>query len=322
MNQAKISVIIPCHNSELWLSETLRSLQSQENISEIIIVDDDCRDNSLAVANSYSCILPIKVIPNVGRGVSNARNTGIAHSSGEWIQFIDADDILMPHKIARHLHLGISRQADVVYGSWQTYQEIEDKVFTPQCIKTPDYSGDLMLRILQSDNFCQIGAMLFRPQLLHKIGGFREDMNLGGEDVNLYLRLALSNANFVKDESEKVCLLYRRQRGSSSMSTRDPLAFYCGVLKNITLVEDAWSKEALSTQRKDFLLQVYGNVARFYFESDRRKFYEVLAKIHTLDPHYLPNGPQSLRRLSKWLGYERAEVIALAYRRLKILLAN
>jgi hypothetical protein len=62
------------------------------------------------------------------------------------------------------------------------------------------------------------------------------------------------------------------------------------------------------------LLKVYGQAARFFFEYDRRFFYEILNKIHRLEPQYLPESPKSLRFLSRWFGYPRGEEISLLYR--------
>ncbi|MDZ8188211.1 MAG: glycosyltransferase family 2 protein [Nostoc sp. ChiSLP02] len=313
-----ISVIIPCHNSAQWLPETLTSLQQQENITEVILVDDASTDESVKVANLYSSTLPIRVISSLDRGVSAARNTGLSCARGEWIQFLDADDILMPGKLSRHLQIGISYQADVVYGSWQAYQEMEKGIFVPQDVTIPDYSGDLIVRLLGADNFCQIGAILFRRQAILKVGGFRVDMHCI-EDVNLYLRLGLSGAQFVKDKSEKICLLYRKYQTFSSLGTRNSLEFYAGCLTNVRLVEAAWQEQTdtIFTQRQKFLLEAYEHLARFYFEHDRSKFYEVLAIIYNLNPNYLPSRPRALRQLSKWFGYEQAEAMALAYRRVK-----
>ena len=70
-------------------------------------------------------------------------------------------------------------------------------------------------------------------------------------------------------------------------------------------------------ERKNALIKVYGQVARFFFEHDQNKFSEVLNKIQTIDPKYIPSSPKTLQQLSKWFGYERAEAIALKYRHLK-----
>jgi hypothetical protein len=83
-------------------------------------------------------------------------------------------------------------------------------------------------------------------------------------------------------------------------------------------VENFWKANGgITPERCIALEKVYGYTARFFFEHDRSKFYEVLAKIHNLNPQYLPSAPNGLRQLSKWFGYEQAEAIALAYRQVK-----
>lgn len=312
-----VSVIIPCHNAAPWLPETLASLEGQRHLSEVILVDDASVDDTAKVAKKYN-FLPLRVIPNSARGVSSARNTGLFQAKSEWVQFLDADDILMPGKLARQLSVGIKNNAEVVYGCWQIYQEQENSKFLPQSVVFPDYSGDLIARLLGANNFCQIGAMLFSRQAVMRVGGFNPRMQCV-EDVNLYLRLAIRGVQFAKDTSGEICLLYRKHKTHKSLGSRDHLAFHAGCLTNAILAETFWQEETseIRGERLSVLLGVYGQVARFYFEHDRPKFYQVIDQIHNLNPKYIPSGPRILRQLSACLGYEKAEKIALIYRQLK-----
>lgn len=314
-----ISVVIPCKNAARWLSETLNSLQEQEYLTEIIIIDNYSTDNSVSIAQSFTK-LPITIISSPKQGVSTARNIGIKYAKEEWIQFLDADDVLLPYKLKRQYELGMTYEADVVYGSWQAYREQENGSFKPQEVIKPDYSENCVAQLLSSNAFCQIGAMLFQKKVLLAVGGFSVDMSCI-EDVNLYLRLAFNKAKFIRDTGD-VAILYRKHKASISLGSSNLLAFHAGCLRNGILAETTWRKHGkdLSITQKQTLLQIYGSLARFYFEHDRTKFHEILSRIRRLDPNYLPTGPTGLRLLSKWLGYERAETIALSYRRTKKLI--
>jgi glycosyltransferase involved in cell wall biosynthesis len=98
-----ISILIPCYNAEKWLKETIDSAISQTwPNKEIIIVDDGSTDNSLQIAKQYES-LTIKVISQVNKGAPVARNTALRHAQGEYIQWLDADDLLAPYKIEKQM---------------------------------------------------------------------------------------------------------------------------------------------------------------------------------------------------------------------------
>lgn len=94
--ETKISVIIPVYNAEKYLAETLDSVLNQTFTDfEVIAVNDGSTDNSLNILNEYgNKDSRIKIFSNSNSGVSTARNTGIEKASGEYICFIDADDLI------------------------------------------------------------------------------------------------------------------------------------------------------------------------------------------------------------------------------------
>lgn len=94
-----VSIIIPVYNSEKHLAETIQSALGQTwPNKEIIVINDGSTDNSLSVAKTFVAA-NIKVFSQKNRGASSARNKGLQQSTGDFIQFLDADDLLMPNKI-------------------------------------------------------------------------------------------------------------------------------------------------------------------------------------------------------------------------------
>jgi glycosyltransferase involved in cell wall biosynthesis len=103
MSQPLVSVVIPNYNYGRFLSEALDSVLTQTHLNiEIIVVDDGSTDNSLDILAAYE-EKGIKVIRQKNSGVGAARNIGAAKSKGQFIAFLDADDIWMPTKIERQL---------------------------------------------------------------------------------------------------------------------------------------------------------------------------------------------------------------------------
>jgi glycosyltransferase involved in cell wall biosynthesis len=105
MNEALVSIIIPVYNTEKYLAETIESAKNQTwPNKEIIIVDDGSTDNSLEIAKAYQNAA-ITIISQTNKGASAARNKGLIHATGKYIQFLDADDLLDPDKIASQMSL-------------------------------------------------------------------------------------------------------------------------------------------------------------------------------------------------------------------------
>ena len=99
MDSPLVSIIIPVYNSEKYLAETITSAISQTwNNKEIIIIDDGSTDNSLTIAESFANE-HIKIFSQPNKGASAARNKGLHEAKGDYIQFLDGDDLLMPNKI-------------------------------------------------------------------------------------------------------------------------------------------------------------------------------------------------------------------------------
>ncbi len=120
----KISVILPCYNAGAYLSACLDSLlaQSMRNF-EVIFVDDGSRDDSLALARRYAeRDARIHVFSQENQGVSAARNLGLAHARGEWITFVDGDDLLPPDAFETLLS-GAAEDVDMVVCPHETFDE-------------------------------------------------------------------------------------------------------------------------------------------------------------------------------------------------------
>ena len=130
----KVSVIIPTYNSAQWVEATLESVIGQTypaDLIEIIVVDDKSPDDSVGVA---SRILEKQapgrsrvVAHQKNRGAAANRNSGWRLATGDWIQFLDADDLLAPHKIQLQAEAAERAGSDVavVTSNWQYYEQVD-----------------------------------------------------------------------------------------------------------------------------------------------------------------------------------------------------
>ena len=109
----KFSVIIPLYNKESYLSQTLNSVKGQTYKDfEVIIVDDGSLDRSLSIANSYKTDSRFKVYHLQNGGVSKARNYGISVCKGDYICFLDADDVWNKNYLSEAAYL-LNKYADI-----------------------------------------------------------------------------------------------------------------------------------------------------------------------------------------------------------------
>src|ERR1700753_4047256 len=109
MNRARalplVSILIPAFNAEEWIVDTLRSALAQTwEPKEIIVVDDGSTDRTLTIARLFESY-GVRVLTQKNQGAAVARNRAFAHSRGEYIQWLDADDLLARDKIARQMEL-------------------------------------------------------------------------------------------------------------------------------------------------------------------------------------------------------------------------
>lgn len=115
-----ISVIVPVYNADEWLHDALASLQAQSYTDfEVILVNDGSTDESAAICRKYCDLDPrFKLIDQSNAGVSAARNTGIDHARGEWIAFMDADDIMPADAFAVMMTHACRSGAGIVAGGY------------------------------------------------------------------------------------------------------------------------------------------------------------------------------------------------------------
>lgn len=145
----KISVVIPCYNAAPWLRQTLDSVLSQTcPPHEVIVVDDGSTDESARIAGGFGS--PVRVIQQENQGESVARNRGIEEASGDWIAFLDADDVWEPMKLEMQVKLlEQPQQVACVHSGFYLFGAREHRPPVPAWADRTTFSPDeLILRPL------------------------------------------------------------------------------------------------------------------------------------------------------------------------------
>ncbi len=119
----KVSVIIPCYNVEKYISDCIKSVEQQNyKDMEVICVNDGSSDRTEAIIKEIisTSFLSIKLINQENNGAPSARNIGVKNCSGDYIQFLDVDDILTPDKIKNQVDISLKNKLpDIIIGSYQ-----------------------------------------------------------------------------------------------------------------------------------------------------------------------------------------------------------
>jgi glycosyltransferase involved in cell wall biosynthesis len=311
-----ISVIIPCYNAERFIVETIESVfwQTCQDF-EVIAIDDGSTDDTASVIRSFGSRIRTELGPN--RGASAARNRGTALARGKFIQYLDADDLLKPDALEKRVNALLNSNADVAYSDWQKLEEREEgKFYLGKIVarQIEDVDDDPQIALF-TDFWAPPAALLYHRRIVEAIGGWNESLPII-QDARFLLDAALVGGKFIYVPG--VQANYRVHKTATSLSRRNSASFVEDCFQNACQIEAIWRDQGGITPKQRVVLEkVYGQTARFFFECDRLKFHEVLAKLRNLNPNYLPTNPKALRYLAKWIGYEQAEAIALLYRRVK-----
>ena len=219
----KVSIIIPCYNAARHLEQCLLfALMQSYPEKEIILVDDGSTDNSLEIAYQYSDRITI-IESDRNRGPSYARNIGFERSSGDWIQYLDADDCLFFKKIEGQINRNC---ADVYIDSFRTLSGNNELFDCTWDTKLTSNSNDFVLFILCNGGGFQTNTMLFKREILQKVknrNGYiwriGEENKYGCEDTALVFDCLKENATFYV--STEISSQYRIKWNDEQMTVKN-----------------------------------------------------------------------------------------------------
>lgn len=176
MNKTLVSIIIPSYNSKDFLKEAVSSALNQSyKPIEIIVVDDGSTDGTKDLFPEFErCGVLCFRIDN--GGASNARNHGLEKANGVYIQFLDADDILLPSKIETQLAFMEEQQADLCYVPWLDFKKVPGDLnhksfkFKHLNHSTPRTGKELMISYGMDNWYIPTLAWLVRKDMIEKAG--------------------------------------------------------------------------------------------------------------------------------------------------------
>ncbi|MDX6766275.1 MAG: glycosyltransferase family A protein [Candidatus Methylacidiphilales bacterium] len=218
MNSPLVSILIPCRNAAPWLRACLDSAFAQTwPEKEIILVDDGSTDGSLAIARAYLA-RGLRLIEGPSRNAAAARNTALHAAKGQWIQFLDADDLLAPDKIERQVRLAAGQpNIRLMSGEWDRFLTNPNEArFRPQ----PNWKDldpvEFLSLLFHGGWMMQPGAWLSHRTLLDEAGSWNENITLN-DDGEYFARVMLAAGRIYFCPGARI---YYRSLPSGSLSSR------------------------------------------------------------------------------------------------------
>ncbi|WP_121357026.1 glycosyltransferase family 2 protein [Flavisolibacter nicotianae] len=272
MQQPLVTIIIPVYNAVPFLSQTIESALSQTfKNKEVIIVDDSSKDGSYEIARKFENV-SVKVLHQRNAGAAIARNTGLAAANGEYIQFLDAGDLLSPDKIEKQVE-ALKGQPNKL--AVCNYIQFSGKVDVEKlCI--PDqsrfiYSSNSPLEFLVNlwggngpSNFIQTNSWLVPKTLVEKAGGWRP-YRCPDDDGEFFARMILASEGIIYTPG--VYNYYRMEDGANQLSSNRSHKYLMNTLLTIDLKHDYLQKKGGHEGVKKAMAKQYLDFAVYHYPS-------------------------------------------------------
>ena len=190
------SVIIPCYGGEAFIGEAVESVLSQSGGDvEVIVVDDASPDESIARIERLNDARVRIVRHATNRGIAAARNSGLGVARGEFVAFLDQDDLWLPGRLALQLDAFRTHAGDdvgLVFGDvvvrFPGGEDWAPRLRVP--VDAHRLSVPSLLALLIAGQFPPLGAVLVRRTMLESAGGFDESIRGGSDDLDIMVRFA------------------------------------------------------------------------------------------------------------------------------------
>jgi glycosyltransferase involved in cell wall biosynthesis/peptidoglycan/xylan/chitin deacetylase (PgdA/CDA1 family) len=262
-----VSILIPAFNAQEWIADTLRSAIAQTwKSTEIIVVDDGSSDQTVAVAKQFESDR-VRIVAQKNQGAAAARNTAFSLCHGDYIQWLDSDDLLAPDKISRQMaildqsvskKMLISSEFGKFLFRWQTAR------FIPTGLWEDLSPTEWLLRKMRDNSFMQTATWLVSRELSEATGPWDTRM-LSDDDGEYFCRVLLNSdgTRFVPDAK----VYYRAYQFNSlahvGRSDRKRVALWLSMQLHISYLR---SLEDSPRTREACLAYLQRNLINFYPE--------------------------------------------------------
>jgi glycosyltransferase involved in cell wall biosynthesis len=302
-----VSVLIPCFNAAQYVGEAIESALSQTYAPiEVIVVDDGSTDSSLESISKFAGRQNFRFETGPNRGGNAARNLLLKLAQGDFIQFLDADDLLLPNKVSVQAN-AFDDDVDVVFCDFlefhtgDTEDEVPVQYSSVDCNPLEYFIAHSVITMLP----------LHRRRLLDEVGGFNESLPCC-QEYDLHIRLATEHWHGVVHMPELLC---KRRRVPNSISANEARVFSVQAALMEQLLQELNTDERLTQGRANAIARNLYNCGRHLARhGNRRESKDAFRLALNASPHSREVVTWPLRALSYLVGpylAERARSLAL-----------
>lgn len=322
MDEPLVSIIIPVYNSEIYMAETILSALAQTwPYKEIIIIDDGSTDRSLSIAKSFESN-NVKVYHQDNKGASAARNMGLKEAKGDFIQFLDADDLLSPDKITGQVKKLQQNPGKIVVCSTihfkdsSSYMDGIPSPYEESFLYNDDEPVHFLIDLLGgfrgNGSMIAVHSWLVPRGIIEKAGAWNEGLKVD-DDGEFFCRVILNSRGIIKTDGISYYRKYNNDGESlSSQNNKEGIesAFRSIMLKRDQLLarsnSDAAHK-AIYNQLLPLAIRSYLIYQQLYNQIGKE-----LARYP--DHHYIPHiGGRLINYIAKLFGWKTARRLQIFY---------
>jgi glycosyltransferase involved in cell wall biosynthesis len=310
-----VSVIIPCYNAERWVGKAIQSCLDQTyQPREVIVVDDGSTDQSrqAVLAAGRNVNVNVKLIECAHRGASAARNQGLAAAAGDYVQFLDADDLMSRKKIELQAAVAAHSRDIVPCGPWLWLRQSSGRWTTEPLGKDMNCAGDLVHQWLEG-HFFATHCFLWPRKTVVELGGWDESLS-GCQDGDLFMRAVLEGVK-IRFVPESV-VYYRTGHAGASLSTRRDLHSLKSRIRVLDKAQATLESRDALRKYQAVLAQRHYALARAYALSQPNEARKCFARFLQLSPDGRVPGSLINHLATRLLGVVRKEKLSRQLRAL------
>lgn len=303
-----VSILIPAYNAADWIAQTIQSALDQTwSNTEIIIVDDGSSDRTLEVAQTFQDNR-VQVVTQTNQGAAAARNHALRLATGDYIQFLDADDLIAPDKIEQQVNLLQASQPNcIASGAWaRFYQDPTTATFKPEPLWQDMNSIDWLICAWDGHWMMHPAAWLVPRSIAEAAGAWDETLSLN-DDGEYFCRVVLASQGIKFCAEAKS---YYRSGILGSLSDWKSDAAYASAYRAIELSSQQLlhhenslrTRQVCATLFQRFIYETYPAVPLLRHQAQQQ--------VQNLGGTSIkPMGSPLFQRLSSLLGWRMAKLI-------------
>lgn len=280
-----VTVVIPCHNCEKWVGRAINSVLVQTYpVEQILLIENNSTDGTKLLLQQFESDHPniIKVYSEPKKGACAARNLGIEKATGSWIQFLDADDEILPNKIEDQINIIKDQNPDVIVGDYVRVVQNKNSFYQVH-IAT---ENDPWLGLIRS-KLGITSANLWKKKSLIQINKFDENVS-SSQEYDLMFRLLQTNHKFVSFHRMHT-IIYKQPESISKTrnSSKNSLVFQNRYDLRLRIFSYLEEKGLLSSRYKQEILKSLWYLLLLMYNQNKLFFRQQISYVHFSDLKFI-----------------------------------